>query len=304
MKKNIINKIDLKKLFIPSRKFDTFKNKEWHTLIIWWSIWKTWAIILAAKSASKTGSWLVTAIVSKKLNSIFESNLIEEMTLPVQNDKKWMISFNWFKRLKSNLKQFNSILIWPWMWVSNWGMKILINLIKILKNIPLVIDADWINNLAKLNKLKLEELFKKKKTEIVLTPHIWEFKKLFWINEKEIKKNQNEITWKFSKKYNIYIVLKSHITTVWTPNWEVFISNIWTPALSTAWTWDVLSWIISSLIWKEYNQNNILNWILSWVIIHAITWKISWEEVWENYVIASDLINRIWKAFELIKNTN
>ena len=293
--------LKLKDISYPKRASDTYKNKEWHSLIIWWSTWKTWAVILACKAASRAWAWLVTACISQDLNIAYEANLIEEMTCPVQNDKRWHISINWYRKIKWQITNFSSVLIGPWMWeYEKWSL-IVSDLIRNYESWPIVIDADWINNIAEyMKKEELSAILKNKKTDIILTPHIWEFAKLFNEKKEDVVKKQSELAAKYSKKYWVYIILKWSETVIASPEWSIFISNIWTSALATAWSWDVLSGIVVALSWKKNKDNNLIELLKSAVVVHGLAWSIAWEKYWEQSTIASDIISCLSEAIKKI----
>jgi len=85
--------IEADSLSLPRRERDTYKTKEGHVLIVGGSRGKTGAVIMAALSATRTGSGLVSVGVPEDLNPsvgvpedlnpVFETALIEEMSLPL-----------------------------------------------------------------------------------------------------------------------------------------------------------------------------------------------------------------------------
>ena len=284
---------DKLKIEIPIRDKDTHKNNEWHVFMLAWSTWKTWAAILTAKWASRSWAWLVTLWASEELNLVYETNLIEEMTIPVQNDKKWRISINGYKCLKLKFNDFSSFLVGPWMWVYEKWAKIVVDLIKSVKWKPLVIDADWLNCLSEFCKQDLIIKYFNSSSNLVITPHIWEASRLFGISRDDILSNPQDVVREYSERYWIYIVLKWSTTYIWTPGWKVYSSCLWTPALSSAWTGDVLSGIIVALL----NKWDIEDMILMAIRIHSMAWSIAAKKIWnEESVVASDVINHIWEA--------
>lgn len=273
---------------IQTRSLKCHKHSVWHLLVIWGSTWKTWAPILASKAASRAWSWLVTLWVSNNLYNIYASHLIEEMLIPVQNCKKWYISINGFKQLKEGINWYSSILIGPWMWTYARGSEIVTNLIKSY-NKPIVIDADWINNLI------LSKPFKN--NNIIITPHLGEASKLFGTPKEELIYKCSYL----AKEYNMYIVLKSNIICIWTPEGKMIVSDLWGRELATAWSWDVLAWIIASLVWQSAYWNDILNAIKVWVALHWLSWNICQNKIGIEGTIATDLIANIPEALFKLK---
>lgn len=71
----------------------------------------------------------------------------------------------------------------------------------ILENydIPVVIDADGINTLAKMNL----DILNKSKAKVILTPHLKEFSRLTGHSVKEIQENSLQLCKEFVSKYNV-----------------------------------------------------------------------------------------------------
>jgi hydroxyethylthiazole kinase-like uncharacterized protein yjeF len=110
--------------------------------------------------------------------------------------------------------------------------------------LPLVIGADAINILA-LNKSLLTYLPKK----TILTPHPKELERLVgtWKNDYDKLK----IASKFSKKYNIILVLKgAHTVTI--DGESMYFNSTGNPALATAGSGDVLTGLITGLLAQGY----------------------------------------------------
>ena len=115
--------------------------------------------------------------------------------------------------------------------------------------VPLVIDADGINILAK-NKNWLKII----PGESILTPHPKEFERLFGKSSDNYLRTIKQV--EYSKKYNIYIVLKGAHTVISCPNGEYYFNTTGNPGMATAGSGDVLTGIILSLLAQGYIPEN------------------------------------------------
>jgi len=173
-------------LKLPERKKNSHKYNYGHVLIIGGSVGKTGAVIMTSKSANVSGAGLVTAVIPKSLDSILEQNLIEEMTVPV-DEKNGLFGkkakFEILDLIKNG--KFSSVVIGMGMSVNENTIELIDKILKI--KMPLVIDADGLNNLAIIDNFKAK--LKKRKLPTVLTPHVGEMSRLTKIPTKEINDN-------------------------------------------------------------------------------------------------------------------
>lgn len=115
--------------------------------------------------------------------------------------------------------------------------------------IPVVIDADGINTLAKMDL----EILNRAKAKIVLTPHLKEFSRLTGYSVFDISNNLIEYTKEFVKKYNITLLLKGP-TTIVADRDNIYFSNTGNPGMATAGSGDVLTGIIVGLLGYHYED--------------------------------------------------
>ncbi|MCW4572408.1 NAD(P)H-hydrate dehydratase [Venenivibrio stagnispumantis] len=225
---------------LPKREKTGHKYTFGHVAVIGGSVGKSGAVIMASKSASVSGAGLVTAIVPSSINQIVETNLIEEMSIPV-SDKDGIFSSS--EEIINILKngKFSSIVVGMGMSVNENTTEIVKSLLNIDK--PIVIDADGLNNLAKIENYEI--LLKEREKPTVLTPHIGEFQRLI---KREIPEDLEEIAKDFAIKTNSYLVLKSARTIIATPDGKVYYNIIGNAGMATAGTGDVLAGMLGALI--------------------------------------------------------
>ncbi|MBR7097885.1 MAG: NAD(P)H-hydrate dehydratase, partial [Clostridia bacterium] len=110
-------------------------------------------------------------------------------------------------------------------------------------SIPVVIDADGLNTLAKMEKTILSET----KCTVILTPHPKEMERLSGIPIAEIHKNPVAFAETFAKKYGVCLLLKGTCTVV-TDGEETYLVNRGCAGMATAGSGDVLSGVLAGLL--------------------------------------------------------
>jgi NAD(P)H-hydrate epimerase len=115
----------------------------------------------------------------------------------------------------------------------------------VLKNrkVPIVVDADAINLLAK-NKYLLEN----NTDNMIITPHMREMSRICGYEIEEIADNLIDVAVELSRKYNFICVLKDTRTIVADCNKKVYINQSGNNGMATAGSGDALSGIITGLI--------------------------------------------------------
>lgn len=118
---------------------------------------------------------------------------------------------------------------------KNW-----LNVALEIKTIPRVFDADALNVLA------AHGLDKPFLGQVVLTPHPAEFDRLFGNSERSEHRWQKAL--EAAQKWNCHIVLKNHITWIFTPEGQSFALNFGTPALAKGGAGDSLTGMLGALL--------------------------------------------------------
>ena len=113
-------------------------------------------------------------------------------------------------------------------------------------SLPVLLDADALNTLAKTDK----EILKKTKCQVVLTPHLKEFERLTGKAIKEISENPIECAKAYAKENGVTVLLKGTSTIV-TDGENVRIIESGCPGMATAGSGDVLSGIIAALLGQK-----------------------------------------------------
>jgi NAD(P)H-hydrate epimerase len=297
---------------IPKRQKYSHKGNYGHVLIVAGSRGKTGAALMAAKACLRSGAGLVTIGIPASLIDIFQSRVIEEMTLPLPDKDDGTLSEKASNMILDFLNEKADILaIGPGIGVSSDTQKLIKILIKNSTK-PLVIDADGINALE-----GTRNILKEAKVPIILTPHPGEMVRLLqktvqssplhpplgkrWQRGGNYSKLQNKIeqdrintALSFSKETGTYLVLKGVPTIIAGPDERAFINSTGNPGMATAGTGDVLTGMISGFLSQGMNP---LHASIVGVYMHGLAGDIAADEKGEYSLIATDIIDKIPAAF-------
>ncbi len=110
--------------------------------------------------------------------------------------------------------------------------------VDLLKNYrgSLIIDADGLNSLSEFG----AEALKEKNCKVIITPHIKEFSRLVKLGVKDILKDPVELARKFSKEYNVTVLLKGAASVICEGD-RIALNVKGTTALSKGGSGDILA---------------------------------------------------------------
>ncbi len=122
-------------------------------------------------------------------------------------------------------------------WALEWAQQ---------TTLPLVIDADALNQIAVSDQLK--SMLKQVVTETVLTPHPAEAARLLNCGTREVQHNRVAAAVALATQFNAHVVLKGAGTVCASPGqpWQINVSG--NPGMASAGMGDVLTGIIAALI--------------------------------------------------------
>ena len=269
-------KKDIKFLLKPLAKF-AHKGTEGHVLIVGGSLGKIGSVHLASKAALKMGCGLVTAYVPNCGTQVMQSSFPEAMVIEDSNS-------DYISEIKYDIKP-DAVGVGVGIGQNEETALALRNFIQSC-NVPLVLDADGLNILAKHPKW-LQLLPPK----TILTPHPKELSRI--IGEWSDDFDKIDKTKQFAEKYNLIVVVKGAYSLIIDSEY-VFVNSSGTPALATAGSGDVLTGMIASLLAQGYNP---LNAARVGVFIHGMTSNITTNCIHPRSFVANDIIENIGDCY-------
>ena len=235
------------KSFFSKPRLDLNKYSAGKVLIIAGSRGMTGAAILSTMAALRSGAGLTITTSLKSLNNIYESAIIEGITLCLNDNDNGFLDESHYSSIMEKVECSDSILIGPGLGRNRSTL----NLIKLLVqniNKPLVLDADgfypYKNKLSVLNE---------KKSPLVITPHFGELSKLTGYDKELIISEFPNVLNKICQGFNHTILVKQIPNCIINKKRGI-INTTGNQGLATAGTGDVLAGLISGLIAQGYDS--------------------------------------------------
>ncbi|NRB59089.1 MAG: NAD(P)H-hydrate dehydratase [Winogradskyella sp.] len=272
----LISKHEVLPIYKPRDKF-SHKGHFGHVMILGGSYGKIGAVNLACRGAFAAGTGLVTAYTPECGYHSLQASLPEAMVITDSEERH-------IESIKFDIKP-SVIGVGVGLGTNDETLNAFEEFLKSNK-VPLVIDADGINLLAKKKALlKLLPKF------TVLTPHPKELERLIgsWSDDFD-KLNKTKA---FSKKYKVIILVKG-ANSITLFGDKLYINTTGNPGMATAGSGDVLTGIISGLIAQGYEP---LVATIFGVYLHGRSADISLEDYGYQSLMASHIIETIGEAY-------
>ena len=214
---------------LPKRKRNTNKGDYGKAAIVAGSEEYTGAAYLAAAACLRAGAGYTTLFVPENILPYYVLKIPEVLLKKFVNLEE--------------LKAYDSIAYGMGMGVSR---QVADGAIWLIENFSgrLILDADALNSLAKY--CCLEDVFARKKGDVLLTPHVKEFSRLCRQSVEEILANGFTAAKEFAARYKVNVLLKNALSVI--ENGEnTFINERGTSGQAKGGTGDVLSGVIAGL---------------------------------------------------------
>lgn len=280
----------LKKTIKP-RPYNAHKGSMGSLLSICGSYGMAGAQILSARSALKSGLGMLRLLTVDSVYPIVSSVVHEAVFIPQKASEKGTFSRKSIPAITKNMKNSDAVLIGCGLGVNSDTQEI-VDYLVLNSNIPLLIDADGINCLA-----KHIHLLDEKVCDVVLTPHPGEMSRLTGLPIKEITASPQRVAEDFSQRYGVTTVLKGADTVI-TDGKNTFVSRAGNPGMATGGSGDVLAGVIGSLLCQGYSP---LEASACGVFIHGTAGDFAREDLGETSMLPSDVIDCLYKVFKKVE---
>lgn len=224
-------------MLVPKRSARSNKGTYGKVLVIAGSPNMSGACYLSAKAAYRTGAGLVKILTTKENRMILQTSLPEAIltTYDTATDLHELIK---------ELSWATAIVFGPGIGDSS-TVETLLELVLREAKVPVVLDADGLNLLAK--RPDKETILANLSEQFVLTPHLLELSRLNLQSLEDIQKNIFTVAQDMVKEKHFTLVLKDARTIVAREGQE-YINCSGNHGMATAGSGDVLTGIIAGLI--------------------------------------------------------
>jgi len=277
---------------LPKRKPDGHKGTFGSVIVVAGGKGYSGAACLTSLGALVSGAGLVRLCFPENINAAVEKKLIEVIKIPLSATKAGTLAFNGFNKIKEISRDSTVMAIGPGV-TTNADTKLLIQEVISSCDLPMIIDADGLNNIT-LN--FISKIPRYKRLNMVLTPHPGEFSRLFEVSAMQVNLNRIDIAKEWAKKLSITIVLKGAPTVISTPDGNVYINPTGNSSLAKGGSGDVLTGMIAGFI-AQGAKPHIASCLA--VYLHGFAADLAIKDKTEYSLIASDLIKTLPKAIKL-----
>ena len=223
------------------------------------------------------------------------SKLTEVIHLPLPDDQNGAVHPNAAITIRESLSQYSAVLVGCGFARSEGLVEFLRRLLleEPQPSLPVVIDADGLNNLS-----KIEGWWRDLRCPTVLTPHPGEMSTLTGVATADIQDTRNETALEWSAHWGQVVVLKGAHTVVATPAGMCRISPFANPALASGGTGDVLTGVIAGLMAQGLSPEDAA---CCGVYLQGIAGEMVRVELGDTGTVAGDLLPMLPRAIKAVR---
>jgi ADP-dependent NAD(P)H-hydrate dehydratase / NAD(P)H-hydrate epimerase len=226
---------------LTGRRPTAHKGDFGHALILAGSMGKVGAASLCGMGALVAGAGLVTVGIPESQVGVLAAKLTEAMTEPLP-DTGGVLDQTAFGRVTKILEGKTAVALGPGLGTGGGAWEVTRRLVTEI-DLPLVIDADGINVIA-----QQPDILKKKKGDIILTPHPGEMGRLIGKTAADVQADRIGVSRAFAEGYGVWLVLKGARTIIASPSGDVFIATGGNPGMASGGMGDLLTGLIGGFL--------------------------------------------------------
>lgn len=254
---------------LPVRAQDGNKGTFGKVLLVAGSVNMAGAAVLAAGGAYRAGAGMVKVITPSENREIIQSTVPEAL-------------FGTPEDLEESLKWADVVVIGPGIGQSEVAVKCMEMVVN--STLPLMIDADGLNLLAKTPSLK--DTIRKRKEAVILTPHVGELSRLMGEEIATLKSNLPHYASKFAENLDVVLVAKDARTFVCATDRPICVNLRGNSGMATAGSGDVLAGVIGGLLAQRMEPFEAA---AVGVYVHACAGEMAAKQKGEHWVMAGDI---------------
>ncbi len=274
---------------VPNRPDNANKGTMGTLLSICGSFGMAGAAILAGKSALRCGVGLEKLAIPKSIYPIAAGSILESVFLPLSETSDGKISRTNIPSLLLEAKKSTAVLLGCGLSVCG-DTKALVKSFVENCTAPMVLDADALNCIA-----DNPEILKKRKSDIIITPHPGEMGRLCGITAKEVNADRVDVALSFAKKYGVITVLKGSGTIIASPNGQALLNTTGNSGMATGGSGDVLAGMTAGLLAQG---KSAFDCAAAAVYLHGLAGDFAAEKLGKISMLPSNIIDYIAQAFK------
>lgn len=246
---------------------------------------------LASTAALRAGCGLCTYCLPAAAFERFDARYPEIMCDSIPDSGRGFFTPEGLTLAKKACEGKDALAIGPAIGTADETRRFVNQLLREVR-LPAVVDADA------LNVLDLSSVMERV-APAVLTPHPGEMSRLMGIRTEDVQSARQGVAMELARKAKAVVVLKGHDTVVAAPDGRIAVNPTGNPGMASAGMGDVLSGILASLIAQGADAWSAA---ICAVYIHGLAGDLAAQEQGQPSVIATDVIDRLGKAFEKVRH--
>ncbi|MDY2777546.1 MAG: NAD(P)H-hydrate dehydratase [Collinsella sp.] len=263
------------------------------------------AAMMAAKAAARSGAGYVTVAAPDACANLIRMALPSVPVIAIPSDSRGSFGAAARVEICEIAPKFDCVLCGPGMTTSSGCMQVVAGLLEL--DVPLVLDADGLNCLSRacIDGIDATPEMYRREAPLILTPHYRELSRLVGGSPiadmaSAIDASQR-IVWAVGSD-DLIVVAKGPATVVVGVE-KVHVPTSGPSSLATAGSGDVLSGIIAGNVALRHGEAADWGLLASYcVAIHSCTGFAAASEMGERSVMATDLIDLIGPAMQMIED--
>ena len=272
---------------LPVRKRNSHKGTYGKAAIIAGSIEYTGAAFLSTAACLRSGVGYTSLFLPEELLPYYVLKSPEALLSSVCKGKNFL-----FEERFEQVLSYDAIAYGMGMGISEEVAKGATYLLQRYTG-KLVLDADGLNSLAIYRKEELFQLFKNKKCDVICTPHLKEFSRLFGNRIEELQKDPISICQRISQNYAVNVYLKNAVSTL-CGNGKTVVIATGNSGQAKGGSGDVLSGVIAGLCATGLSAFEAG--IVGGYVVGKAT-EVATKKIGEYSLTASDIISYLGRAF-------
>jgi hydroxyethylthiazole kinase-like uncharacterized protein yjeF len=254
---------------------------------------KAGAPVMTSLAAMRVGAGLVTAAVPAAAMAVVSGFAPELMTWPLQANAAGQISPENLtsEGLADLMKGITVLALGPGLGQSADTAKF-VNFLLFGTKIPVVIDADGLNNLG-ANSTVLPKAAKGR--TVVITPHPGEMARLAGIKTSEVQANRLDVARSFALQNGVTVVLKGARTLIAHPDGRVGVNTTGNPGMAKGGSGDLLTGMVAGLLAQYRDEPGRA--VEAAVFLHGLAADLAVRDGEEHTLLATDSLPHFSRAF-------
>ncbi len=267
---------------LPKRTKDSHKGTYGKVMVVAGSKFYPGAAILTSIAAYRVGAGYVQLLTCKPVDEIA---VAKEPSLVVSSGMESVISPSDLPVALKMAENSTVAVVGPGLTRSEKTREFVVQFLR-QASLPVIVDADGLNNLADNLDVLLE-----RKAPTLITPHLGEFARLTKLNVEDIRYNYKLVE-EFSKRYHVITLLKG-ATTIISDGENTFFNLTGNTSLAKAGSGDVLAGMVAGFAAQGLDLTSSA---VCGSYLHGLTAEM--YNLVEGTMLTSELLNFIPKAME------